>query len=162
MTDNINELITDIINVCSKKGLTIALAESCTGGMICEMITSVSGSSKVFKGGIVSYSNDIKESLLKVSKKTLIDHGAVSSETALEMVLGCKEQLSADICVSVTGIAGPSGGTKEKPVGLVYIALKFGGNKAMVKRYNFIGDRLEIRRHTAYEALKLIHQAISD
>jgi PncC family amidohydrolase len=158
----IDKLITDIIEICSAKGLTIGLAESCTGGLISEMITSISGSSKVFKGAIISYSNDIKESLLNVSKITLIVHGAVSKETAIEMVLGCKETIMADICLSVTGIAGPTGGTSEKPVGLVYIAIIVDNQKPLINKYIFKGDRAEIRKQSADEAIKLIHEAINN
>lgn len=156
----IDEHIKEIIDICSKRNLTIALAESCTGGMISEMITSISGSSKVFKGAVISYSNESKETLLNVSQKTLNEHGAVSSETATEMVLGCKDRLSADICLSVTGIAGPTGGTKEKPVGLVYIAVISNNKSPIVKKYIFKGDRTEIRRQTAHEAIKAIYEAI--
>ncbi|MBF0473568.1 MAG: CinA family protein [Nitrospirae bacterium] len=154
-------MIDKIINICSSRGLTIGLAESCTGGMISEMITSVSGSSKVFKGAIVSYSDNIKESLLDVSKETLITYGAVSEETAREMVLGCRKKLLTDICVSVTGIAGPTGGSVEKPVGLVYIGLLVGRNIPLLRKYKFNGNRDEIRRQSAAAVIKLIYEALS-
>ena len=108
---------------------TIATAESCTGGLIGDRLTNVSGSSSYFKGGIVAYSNAVKEEAVGVSKATLESVGAVSEETALEMARGVREKLNADIGISTTGIAGPTGGTEEKPVGLVFVGLSFEGGK---------------------------------
>ena len=102
---------------------TIGLAESCTGGLVSFFITGVPGSSTVYAGGIVSYSNDVKESVLGVSRATLLSYGAVSRETAIEMARGVRQRLNVDVGLSVTGIAGPGGGSAEKPVGLVYVAV---------------------------------------
>ncbi len=112
-----------LVNVLHEKGLTLCCAESCTGGLIAERITSVAGCSDVFFGGCVTYTNEIKQALLGVSAATLERHGAVSAETAMEMARGARERLGTDIAVSATGIAGPSGGTAETPVGTVFIGL---------------------------------------
>ena len=131
----------------------IAFAESCTGGGIAAAITSVSGSSEVFDCGIVSYSNEIKESVLGVSAQVLADFGAVSAETAAQMVLGVMRLSGADLAISVTGIAGPDGGSAEKPVGLVYIALADSSGVVSVDRHVFSGDRAEVRAQTVASAL---------
>jgi PncC family amidohydrolase len=107
----------------SERALTLATAESSTGGLVAHRITSVSGSSAYYLGGFVTYSNEAKEMLLGVCRETMIAHGAVSEETAREMARGARERLGADLGIATTGIAGPSGGTEEKPVGLVYVAL---------------------------------------
>jgi PncC family amidohydrolase len=120
----VNEAVEEQIGkLLTAKSLTFAVAESCTGGLIGHRITEVPGSSTYFLGGIVAYAYDIKERLLGVKHNTLYDHGAVSAETALEMARGVRRALGTDIGLSVTGIAGPAGGTPDKPVGLVYIAL---------------------------------------
>ena len=110
-----------LVKLLSKKNLKISFAESCTGGLLSSSITSISGSSKVFTIGLVTYSNQSKISLLKVNKKTILKHGAVSYETCLSMVKNLSKISKTNISVSVTGVAGPKGGTKQKPVGLVYI-----------------------------------------
>jgi len=107
----------------AERGLTVAVAESCTGGLIAHRLTNVPGSSRYFLGGVVAYANEVKERMLGVRPETLRQHGAVSRETALEMARGVRRLLGADIALSATGIAGPAGGTPEKPVGLVYVAL---------------------------------------
>ena len=113
-----------LVKLLSKKKLKISFAESCTGGLLSSSITSISGSSKVFTIGLVTYSNQSKISLLKVNKKTILKHGAVSYETCLSMVKNLSKISKTNISVSVTGVAGPKGGTKQKPVGLVYIGIK--------------------------------------
>ncbi|MBC7814223.1 MAG: nicotinamide-nucleotide amidohydrolase family protein, partial [Burkholderiales bacterium] len=106
-----------------ERKLTIATAESCTGGLVAHRLTNISGSSAYVIGGVVSYSNEAKETLLRVKHETLLAHGAVSEETATEMALGALAQFDTDFAVSITGIAGPGGGTEQKPVGLTYIGL---------------------------------------
>ena len=145
----------DLIALCQRKNITLATAESCTGGMIGMTLTSVSGASLVYLGGIVSYANEVKEALLGVSHETLATVGAVSEETAGEMVLGAKKALGATLAVSVTGIAGPGGGSVEKPVGLVYIGVTNGHTTKVVKNL-FTGDREEIRQKTVGKALALL------
>ena len=145
-----------IVNVLRKKGLKISFAESCTGGLLSSSITSISSSSKVFTIGLVTYSNQSKISLLKIPKKIISKHGAVSYETCLSMVKNLNKISKTNISVSITGIAGPKGGTKKKPVGLVFIGIKK-GNKTLVKRYLFKNKkRSSIQRVTVNKALNLI------
>lgn len=136
---------------------TVALAESCTGGLISKRITDISGSSNYFEGAFVSYSNQWKENLLGVSSKTLMDHGAVSEATAREMAEKVREKAGTDIGLSVTGIAGPTGGTKEKPVGLVYMALS-DGETTVVEKFNFRGEREWVRYRASQAALNMIRE----
>ena len=139
-----------------KNKIKVACAESCTGGMLSSSITSVSGSSKIFNVGLVTYSNQAKIKLLKVPKKIIEKHGAVSMQCCLSMVSNLKKISKADICISITGIAGPKGGTKEKPVGLVYIGVKKGNkikiNKCLFKNKN----RASIQKATVKKAIELI------
>jgi len=145
-----------IVNVLRKKALKISFAESCTGGLLSSSITSISGSSKVFTIGLVTYSNQSKISLLKIPKKIISKHGAVSYETCLSMVKNLSRISKTNISVSITGIAGPKGGTKKKPIGLVFIGIKK-GNKTLVKKYLFKNKkRSSIQRVTVNKALNLI------
>ncbi len=131
---------------------TFATAESCTGGLLGVLLTDRPGASRYYLGGVIAYQNRIKQTLLGVQTITLKAYGAVSAETALEMASGVRKKLRADIGISITGIAGPSGGTKKKPVGLVYIALA-NVKKAQCKRFLFSGNRLQIRTQAAKKAL---------
>lgn len=133
-------------NLLKKKNLTVSTAESCTGGSIAAHLTSVPGSSEYFKGGIVAYSNDIKETLLHVSHQTLEKHGAVSEETVIEMVKGAMETLKTDCAVSTSGIAGPGGGTKEKPVGTVWIAAAYKNEIRTMKQEADKGREMNVER----------------
>ena len=145
-----------IVKLLSKKRLKISFVESCTGGLLSSTITRISGSSKVFTIGLVTYSNQSKISLLKVPKKIISKHGAVSYETCLSMVKNLNKISKTNISVSITGIAGPKGGTKKKPVGLVFIGIKK-GNKTLVKKYLFKNKkRSSIQKVTVYKALNLI------
>tara|TARA_B100001996_G_scaffold273814_1_gene214642 strand:+ start:443 stop:916 length:474 start_codon:yes stop_codon:yes gene_type:complete len=145
-----------VVKLLSKKRLKISFAESCTGGLLSSSITSISGSSKVFSLGLVTYSNQSKISILKVPKKILMKHGAVSYETCLFMVKNLNRFNKTNISLSITGIAGPKGGTKQKPVGLVYIGIKK-GNKSLVKKYLFKNKkRISIQKSTVNKALNLI------
>jgi nicotinamide-nucleotide amidase len=141
---------------------TVALAESCTGGMIAAKLTNVPGSSAYFERGVVSYSNEAKISLLDVSSSVIEKHGAVSAETAVAMAEGVRWIAQTTYGLSVTGIAGPDGGTKEKPVGLVYIALASEQGKTHWHRYKFEGDRWMIRTRAAQTALNLLRQHIGE
>lgn len=150
------------VELLKSKKLKLATAESCTGGLISKRITDVSGSSEVFEGGVVCYSNRFKENVLGVSRETLKKYGAVSRETAREMVKGVLSLTKADIAVAVTGIAGPSSDDTNKPVGLVYIAVS-DGKSTIVKKFlnNFTGDvREQNRSISADTALEMIMEAI--
>ena len=145
-----------IVNVLRKKVLKISFAESCTGGLLSSSITSISNSSKVFTIGLVTYSNQSKISLLKIPKKIISKHGAVSYETCLSMVKNLNKISKTNISVSITGIAGPKGGTKKKPVGLVFIGIKK-GNKTVVKKYLFKNKkRSSNQRAAVIKSLNLI------
>lgn len=133
-------------NLLKEKNLTVSTAESCTGGSIAAHLTSVPGSSEYFKGGIVAYSNEIKEALLHVSPQTLEKHGAVSEETVTEMVKGAMEALKTDCAVSTSGIAGPGGGTKEKPVGTVWIAAAYKNEIRTMKQEADRGREMNVER----------------
>ncbi len=138
-----------------QRGLTLAVAESCTGGLISHLITNISGSSRYYLGGITSYANEAKIKLLGVSQETLEAHGAVSAETVLQMARGVRVALSADIGISTSGIAGPTGGTPDKPVGTTWIGFSAqDGEEA--RHFLFKGDRLSIKEQAAQEALKLL------
>ena len=145
-----------IIKLLNKKRLKLSVVESCTGGMLSSNITSVSGSSKVFNMGLITYSNQSKSHLLNVSKQIIKKYGAVSTQCCFSMVDNLSKISKANIAISVTGIAGPSGGTKHKPVGLVYIGLKK-ANKVRINRYLFRNkDRTNIQKAAVKKSLELI------
>jgi nicotinamide-nucleotide amidase len=137
------------------RDLSLVTAESCTGGLVGHRLTDVSGSSNYYLGGLITYSNRSKEELLGVSPVTLAEHGAVSEATAREMARGARQRLGADLALAVTGIAGPTGGTPHKPVGLVYVALS-SASALVCHRYLFNGDRLEIKQQSAEAVLRLL------
>ena len=148
--------IIKIINLLKRKKLKLAITESCTGGMLSSTITSVSGASKVFSMGLVTYSNQAKMSILKVPKKIIQKHGAVSIQCCLSMVNNLSKISKSKVCVSITGIAGPSGGTKQKPVGLVFIGVK-NQKKIIVSKNQFKNKgRSAIQKATVKKALNLI------
>lgn len=138
------------------KGWTVAAAESCTGGLVTHRLTNIPGSSDYVVGGVVAYSNQVKQTILKVKQGTLIAHGAVSEQTAGEMALGVKALLKVDVAVSITGVAGPGGGTLEKPVGLTYIGIAAPGDILTVQRHMWSGDREAIKAASADATLQLI------
>ncbi len=145
-----------VVKLLSKKRLKISLAESCTGGLLSSSITSISGSSKIFTLGFITYSNQAKIKILKVPKKIIIKYGAVSYETCLSMVKNLNIIGKTNISVSITGIAGPKGGTKKKPVGLVYVGIKK-GNKTFIKKFLFMSKKRSlIQKAAVNEALKMI------
>jgi len=150
------KLAQKIVKLLRKKKLKVSFVESCTGGLLSSSITSISGSSKVFTLGLVTYSNQAKINILKVPKRIIIKHGAVSSETCLSMVKNLNKISKTNISVSITGVAGPKGGTKHKPVGLVYIGIKK-SNKTLVKKYLFKNKKRSlIQKNTVNKALNLI------
>ena len=145
-----------LVKLLSKKKLKVSFAESCTGGLLSSTITSISGSSKVFTLGLVTYSNQSKINILKVPKKIIIKYGAVSYETCLSMVKNLNKISKTNISLSITGVAGPKGGTKQKPVGLVFFGIKK-GNKILVKKHLFKNKkRVSIQKSTVNKALNLI------
>lgn len=149
-----------IVESLTKKKLIISVVESCTGGLLAGSITSVNGSSRVFAESIVTYSNEAKVKYLGVSLNTLNTHGAVSIECAYEMVDNLYNKTISDVCVSVTGIAGPTGGTKEKPVGLVFFGINYKGNTKTYKRI-FNGNREMIRKRATIYALNLVRKELN-
>ncbi len=148
-----------LFELLKKYNLTISTAESCTGGMIASAITDVGGSSEFFGTGVVTYSNEAKMKLIDVSMETLKQYGAVSEQTAREMAEGVLKLADSDISVSVTGIAGPTGGTVEKPVGLVYIGVS-GRYGTYAYKNNFNGNREDVRRQTVDRAFELLYDYI--
>ncbi len=149
------DLVKDVHNLLLKSALKISFAESCTGGLVQKLITDSSGSSSYFEGGFVVYSNRLKHDLLDVPEQVLQEYGAVSSECALAMVNGLFQKTQADICVSVTGIAGPGGGSIEKPVGTVWFAFKFKDETEIILQ-NFSGNRQIVREKSAQFVLEKI------
>ena len=154
-------LAESVLRAARHKKIRIATAESCTGGLISACLTEIPGSSDVFERGFVVYSNDAKMTNLNVSRKTIMDFGAVSAETALEMAEGALSASHADLAVSVTGIAGPDGGSAEKPVGLVYLGVSLRRNgKSRTLKNNFTGNRAEIRLKAVEAALTALLKEI--
>jgi nicotinamide-nucleotide amidase len=149
-----------VVDLARERGLTVGTAESCTGGMVAARLTNVPGASDVFRGSVVAYANDVKEAELGVPAQTLRDHGAVSRETALAMAEGARGRLGVDLAVSVTGIAGPDGGTDEKPVGLVYLGV-VGPGGAQSGEFNIPGDRATIRARATVMALHLLRRHLA-
>lgn len=143
------------------RGLMLAVAESCTGGLVGHRLTNVPGSSEYFLGGVIAYANQTKVDVLGVSRATLEQNGAVSAETALEMAQGVCHLLGADIGAAITGIAGPGGGSPDKPVGLTWIGL-CAPNVLQARRYLWVGDRLAIKEQSAEQVLRLIVAYLQD
>ena len=145
-----------LVKLLSKKRLKISFVESCTGGLLSSSITSISGSSKIFTLGLVTYSNKSKMNILKIPKKIIMKHGAVSYETCLHMVKNLNKISKTNISLSITGVAGPKGGTKQKPVGLVFIGIKK-GNKILIRKFLFKNkSRISIQKASVNRALNLI------
>ena len=156
----INKLANTLVKKLIQKKLKISFAESCTGGMLSSIITSVSGSSKVFNLGLVTYSNKAKIDILKVPKKIISKYGAVSNECCLSMVKNLSKISKANISVSITGVAGPNGGTKLKPVGLVYIGIKK-GDKISIQKHLFKNkNRISIQKVSVITSLEIINEII--
>ena len=150
------ELSKKVINLLRKKKFKISFAESCTGGMLASSITAIRGSSKIFTLGLITYSNQSKINILKVRRNIIIKHGAVSYETCLSMVKNLSLMSKTHVSVSITGVAGPGGGTKSKPVGLVYIGVKK-GKKILIKKYLFKSKKRKvIQRSSVNKALNLV------
>ena len=153
------DLAAVVIEQCRSADLTLAVAESCTGGLLGERITNIPGSSDVFLGGVIAYHNDVKRDQLGVQEDDIRRHGAVSEEVASQMAAAVRNRLGADIGIAITGVAGPGGGTPEKPVGLIWIAVSAAETKA--RRFQLIGDRTEIRQRAAQAALEMLRRTLS-
>ena len=151
-----NRIEAVVVRLLKRQGETLALAESCTGGFIANQITNVPGASNIFLGGVVAYSNWVKRRFLGVRAKPLAGNGAVSEATARAMAEGALKKFGADFAIAVTGIAGPGGGTKSKPVGTVFIALAGGGETVVERKMNHL-DREQFKQATANQALKMLH-----
>ena len=149
-----------VLSLCRARRLTLATAESCTGGMVAARLTSIPGSSDVFLGAVVAYADDVKKQQLDVPEEILAAHGAVSAEAAEAMARGARNRLGADVAVAVTGIAGPDGGTAEKPVGLVYLHAE-GPDGGVGREFSFPGDRDSIRARSAVGALHLVRRLLT-
>jgi PncC family amidohydrolase len=160
MQESFDDLIKELSASMSALGLMVATAESCTGGMIASRLTDLPGSSEIFERGFVTYSNNAKIELLDVPEETLSEHGAVSPHTAMAMVRGALAHSRAEIAISVTGIAGPGGGTEDKPVGLVYIGCGMKGGVMESFEHRFKGDRDEIREQTVIAALNHVMELV--
>ena len=150
-----------VVRLLTRRKKTLALAESCTGGFIANQITNVPGASKIFLGGVVSYSNKAKQKFLGVRGATLAKHGAVSEAVAVEMAWGARKHFGADFAIAVTGIAGPSGGTKNKPTGTVFIAIT-GTQGVLVARQFYPFGREKFKKTTAQEALKMLTNTVKN
>lgn len=158
-TDEKKTLEESVLDLLKEKNLTLSTAESCTGGMLSSRLVNVPGASEVYKEGFITYSNEAKHKYLGVKKSTLKEHGAVSKKTAKEMAKGCCQETGSDASLAVTGIAGPDGGTKEKPVGLVYIACCY-KKDVYVQELHLNGNRMKIREQAAVRALTLLRECI--
>lgn len=150
-----------VVELLKEKKMKISTTESCTGGFLAGTIVNVSGASEVFDEGYITYSNEAKHKILGVKEETLSQYGAVSEETAKEMASGCAKVSGAQVAVGITGIAGPTGGTKEKPVGLVYMGCYCLGT-VKVKKFIFDGDRNAVRQQSVEEALKFIFERLKE
>jgi PncC family amidohydrolase len=159
--DPLTGLAERLQGVCLGRGLSVAVAESCTGGLVADAITDIPGSSGYFLGGVVSYSNAAKEQLLDVPADVLAAHGAVSAQVARGMAEGVRSRFNADIGIAVTGVAGPDGGSEAKPVGLTYVAVA-DGDGADVRRHAWSGDRLANKASSAAATLELILDRIGE
>jgi nicotinamide-nucleotide amidase len=152
-----SSLAQDIVNLLCRKGLTLGVVESATGGLISHMVTNVPGSSKCYLGSVISYSNQAKIMIVSVSEDSINRYGAVSPQVAEEMARGGRRVLNTDICVADTGIAGPTGSTPEKPVGLFYIGLSH-EDRTSSRRHIFTGNREENKHHAAEAALSWVKE----
>jgi nicotinamide-nucleotide amidase len=159
MDQELVERARTLLDLCRTKGLTIAAAESCTGGLLAATLTEIAGSSDVFERGFVTYSNEAKQAMVGVTSATLASHGAVSRETAEAMASGALAHAPVDLAVSITGIAGPGGAVPGKPVGLVHFAAASRAGRLMIARARNYGDigRTQVRRASVMEALAMLH-----
>lgn len=159
--DELVHLARETLDTCRGRALKLCTAESCTGGLVAAYLTGIAGSSEVFERGFVTYSNEAKSELLAVPVQLILRHGAVSEEVALAMAEGALANSRADVSVAVTGIAGPGGGSADKPVGLVYVAAARRGKPVAVERHVFSGDRSKVRSQAVRVAFRMTMDAAS-
>jgi nicotinamide-nucleotide amidase len=158
--EDVTDMAEAILERCRTAGLTIAVAESCTGGLLGARLTAIPGSSDVVLGGVIAYHNDVKQQLLGVPANELAEHGAVSEVVARQMASGVRALVGARVGIAITGVAGPGGGTEEKPVGTVWMAVDVGG-EVRAHRSVFVGDRGEIRFRASQFALELLRRMLA-
>ena len=154
------ERVLSLLDLCREKGLRMVTAESCTGGLIGGALTEVPGSSDVFWGGFMTYANEAKVNILGVDENVLKDKGAVSSEVVTQMLRGALEKSGTDLALAVSGVAGPGGGTEEKPVGTVWIGAATAEGRLCTRRYLFKGNRREVRQKTVVKSLEMAEKII--
>jgi len=159
-TQSLLDKVSEIIEIAKSKKLKIATAESCTGGLLSALFTEVSGSSQIFDRGFVTYSNESKTEILQIKKELLDLHGAVSEKVVEAMALAALKNSQANLAVAISGIAGPDGGSKEKPVGLVCIAVA-GKGGVITRKFNFAGNRYDVRKSSLIAALEIIFTLIA-
>lgn len=157
----LTDLATRLQRILLPAGRTLATAESCTGGLVAHALTEIAGASGYFRGGFVTYDNEVKRDQLGVPQELLTAHGAVSAQVARAMAAGARSRLATDLGIAVTGIAGPDGGTPDKPVGLTYVAVA-DGDGVDVRRYHWTSDRSGNKRESAYAALALLLERLGD
>jgi PncC family amidohydrolase len=157
---NDDDLAAVVLELCRSRGQTIAVAESCTGGLLGARLTAIPGSSDVVIGGVIAYSNSVKQRFLGATEKALREHGAVSEPVARTMAAGVLDGFGSTIGVAITGVAGPGGGSAEKPVGTVWIALATVG-ETNARRFQMIGDRAEVRSRSAQAALEMVRRRLA-
>ncbi len=156
MTESLQTLLDTLAAICIERELKVVTAESCTGGLIAAALTDIAGSSAWFDRGFVTYSNEAKQQMLGVSSTTLAAHGAVSAEVVAEMASGARAQSAGDLAVSVSGVAGPGGGSPEKPVGTVYLGIASGRGEVSTQRLQLPGARAEVRQATVLAAIRAL------
>ncbi len=159
--ETLESLAQKLVGILVDRGLSITAAESCTGGLFASFITSVSGSSSCFNGSFVTYSNEMKTSMIGVSVDVLDEYGAVSAQCVEQMCHGAIEKTEANISIAISGIAGPTGGTEQKPVGTVYIGVLFDG-KSCIERFVFEGNRQEVRLSAVDKALNMVLDIVAE
>jgi nicotinamide-nucleotide amidase len=157
--EDATDLAEVVLSLAREKGLSIAVAESCTGGLLGARLTAIPGSSDVMRGGVIAYHNDIKQEMLGVPEALIAEHGAVSEPVVRAMATGGRAGAAADVCLAITGVAGPGGGTPEKPVGTVWVALDHRGD-VQARRFAMIGDRAEIRHRSAQAAMEMLRRQL--
>ncbi len=157
----LGKLAQAVATILLQRGLTLATAESCTGGWIAKLLTDIAGSSVWFEGGAVTYSNALKQKLLGVEAATLERYGAVSRETVIEMAAGARRRFATTVAVAVTGVAGPTGGSADKPVGTVWIGWQHGDAAVEAEKFRFDGDRDAVRRHSVAAALRGVQKILT-